>query len=147
MTTRTLNKIVNWSIAIIITLTGVSTLLFLLMGIEETYYPVILFLIFFLPIEIYCWWAIAKNKNLWPGGYMGYIIAGSILYFARKNKFVTTTADEIIVLVIAVTAGILYSWIKKRVKFIKNEVLKSVIVAVGLIAISAFLIGGLTSIF
>ena len=90
---------------------------------------------------------LTRKFNLWSGGY---IIAALVYYYGNKSIRALsdrTVFDELIVLIIAIVAGILYSRLKKRLGFIKNNVIKSIVVAIGLIAVSAILIGGLTVIF
>ena len=90
---------------------------------------------------------LTRKFNLWSGGY---IIAALVYYYGNKSIRILsdrTVFDELVVLIIAIIAGILYSRLKRRVGFIKNNVIKSIVVALGLIAVSAILIGGLTVIF
>ena len=90
---------------------------------------------------------LTRKFNLWSPGY---IVAGAVYYYG--NKFIgtilnKTVLDELVVLTIAIIAGVLYSRVKERIRFIKNSTIRGIVAAVGLIAVSAFLIGGFTTIF
>lgn len=84
---------------------------------------------------------LTKKRSLWSGGY---IVAGLIYYFSYENNFAKTTVDQFIVLVVAIMAGVLYSRLKKRIRFMQNDIGKGIVAAIVLIIVSAFLIGGLT---
>lgn len=91
-----------------------------------------------------------KSKSVWTKTIRwpeGFLIVAIILYYANKNQWATDFVDEIIMWTVAIIAGILYFSIKKRIKFINNNTVKSIMVMVVLIVVSAFLIGGLTRIF
>ncbi len=78
-------------------------------------------------------------KNRW---FAGYLIAGLIWTFAQTFK--KNTIDEFIILVIAITAGVLYHRLKSKIK-VKNETGKIAITFIILYIVSALLIGFLTS--
>jgi predicted PurR-regulated permease PerM len=79
------------------------------------------------------------TKNKW---FAGYLIAGLIWKFAQSFK--KNTMDEFIILVIAITAGVLYHRLKSKIK-VKNEAGKIAITFIILYIVSALLIGFLTS--
>lgn len=85
-----------------------------------------------------------KRFSLWRWS-PGFLITAYLLLMGQK--LAKTTADEFVFAIVAVTAGILYSKITKRITFIKNNILKGIVVAVGLLVVSAFLAGVLTRIF
>ena len=137
------NKIWDWFFVLVLSLAEIMFIRFAIMSFGETYSGVVLSFIF-LPLVIYCWWAIIKGKHLWSGGY---ITAGAIWYYTQKNEFVITSADKIVIMLLAITAWILYSPIKRRIKFIKSDVLKGVITAIGLIIVFMFFSGFFTAMF
>jgi|SRR3989344_7060526 len=78
------------------------------------------------------------KKGLWGG----YIVAG--LIFSMAQSFNKSTADELIILAIAIGAGFIYYPLKSKIK-IKNEVVKIIITFLILEIIAGGLTGFLTS--
>ena len=80
---------------------------------------------------------IQKKKWFTP-----YFVVGSIWYFSQK--FNETTSDTLIILIVAVLAGVSYYHLKSKIK-IKNETVKIILTFVIFWLISALIIGFLTS--
>lgn len=83
-----------------------------------------------------------KEEDKKKGGWGGYVVAG--LIYAMAQSFNKSSLDALIIIVIAIVAWIFYRRLKSKIK-VKNEVAKVVITAVLMLAVSAFLIGFLTS--
>lgn len=77
-------------------------------------------------------------KNKW---FAGYVVAGLIWTFSQNLD--KNTIDDLIILAVAVLAGVFYHRLKSRIR-IKNDVSKAIVTFIILSVISAFLIGTLT---
>ena len=82
------------------------------------------------------WWQVSPK---WLGGY---IVAGSVWYFAQN--FNKTPVDSLIILIVAIVAGVLYYRLKSKIK-VKNEIAKVILTFVIIEIAAGFLIGFLTA--
>lgn len=82
---------------------------------------------------------VIEIRNKW---FVGYIIAGTIWVLAQTFK--KTTLDELVILVIAIVAGLSYRNLKSKIK-IKNETGRIILTFGILYIVTAFLIGFLTA--
>lgn len=76
------------------------------------------------------------------GRFGGYVVSGLIWYFAQS--FATTTINELIVLVIAITSGFFYYRLKSKIK-IKNEIARIILTFIILQIIAGISTGFLTA--
>ena len=81
------------------------------------------------------WW---QTSPRWLGGC---IVAGTVWYFAQN--FNKTSVDSLIILIVAIGAGVLYYRIKSKIK-VKNEITKIILTFVIIEIAAGFLIGFLT---
>lgn len=86
----------------------------------------------------------AKKRSLISEWLGSYIVAGLTIYFARN--FSQTSADDFIILVIAILCGYLYRKVKNDLRF-GNNLVKTILAFVVVEMIGSFLIGFLTSLF
>jgi len=93
-------------------------------------------------------------KESWFAGYivavLTFILMGgfsSRLYFTSfPQKFLKTSTDEFIILVLAIGAGFFYHLLKRKIK-IKYEIVRIIITFIVLVMISGFLADHLTRLF
>jgi len=87
--------------------------------------------------------AMENNQKIKKWGLASYLIAGTIWYYS--SNFKATPLSEVIILVVAVSAGILFYRVREVLRFTNKKFIRNIIAAIIVLAVSMLLIGFLTS--